>query len=144
MNTFLYKHDVRLREADLAGHVFYANYLAYLDDARHFHLRKLGYNLEKMRKEDFIFVVSDLNCQFLKPAEFEDQLFIYMRFERVRSKGMKIKHVICTEEASEADMNKSFDDFPAPCHRGETGLVAVKLSSKRPVDLPSGLAALFS
>ena len=143
MKTFAYKHDVRMREADLAGHVFYPNFLAYTDDARHHHFKNLGYDLERQKKEDFIFVVAEVHGFYLKPAVFQQDLYIYMRFEKLKSKAMKIHHVICTEAVPDDKKNLELSEYPSICQHGETVMVGVSLSQKKPTTIPEGFAPLF-
>ena len=64
MKRFHYNHRVQLREADLAGHVFYVNHLAIVDDARNQALKEIKFSINHMTREDMILVVADLNFQF--------------------------------------------------------------------------------
>ena len=72
-----YRHAVRVywEDTDAGGIVFYANYLKYFERARTEWLRSLGVQQQALREASgAIFVVSDTQLRFLRPARLDDLL----------------------------------------------------------------------
>lgn len=76
-NTFLLPIRVYYEDTDAGGVVYHSNYINYFERARTEWLRQLGYELDELaRDEQLIFVVRALNCEYLLPARFNDELFV--------------------------------------------------------------------
>ena len=72
MNIRVYYEDT-----DLAGVVYYANYLRFIERARSEWIRDLGIDQIKMRdEEEAIFVVTKIKADYLSPAHFDDILTV--------------------------------------------------------------------
>lgn len=64
-------------DTDAGGVVFYANYLKYFERARTEWLRSLGLEQHTLREQTGgVFVVSDVQLQYLRPARLDDVLHI--------------------------------------------------------------------
>ncbi len=71
---------VYYEDTDLAGVVYYANYLRYLERGRSEMLRALGIDQRAMREEaGLVFVVRRLAVDYLAPARFDDLLEVHTR-----------------------------------------------------------------
>ena len=72
-----FEHGLRVywEDTDAGGVVFYANYLKFFERARTEWLRALGFEQERMRREDGVmFVVSSTALRYLSPARLDDFL----------------------------------------------------------------------
>ncbi|MEC3859693.1 tol-pal system-associated acyl-CoA thioesterase [Mesobacterium sp. TK19101] len=68
---------VYYEDTDMAGIVYYANYLRYIERARSDWVRKLGVDQNAMREEDgVVFVVRRVEADYLASAKFDDDLVI--------------------------------------------------------------------
>jgi len=72
-------HEYELRvfyeDTDLAGHVYYANYLCFIERARTEMLRSVGIQQSRLRMESGItFVVRRLTAEYNRGAHFDDLL----------------------------------------------------------------------
>ena len=65
---------VYYEDTDLAGLVYYANYLKYIERARTEWVRSLGVNQTALKAEGLVFAVRRLEADYLKPAHFDDEL----------------------------------------------------------------------
>lgn len=63
---------VYYEDTDLAGIVYYANYLKFLERGRTEALRSLGIDQSKLKETGFVFVVTRLEIDYLRPARFDD------------------------------------------------------------------------
>lgn len=69
------KFRVYYEDTDASGRVYHANYLKYLERGRSNLIYQSKYNhQELLKKFNIIFVVKNLNINYLRPAFFEDLL----------------------------------------------------------------------
>jgi len=74
-NAFSWPVRVYWEDTDAGGIVFYANYLKYFERARTEWLRALGIEQRNLQQTlGGIFVVSDVQLKYLRPARLDDQL----------------------------------------------------------------------
>lgn len=70
-------HPVRVyyEDTDLAGIVYYANYLKFIERARTEWVRGLGVDQVRLKAETgIVFAVRRVEADYLRPAKFDDEL----------------------------------------------------------------------
>lgn len=67
---------VYYEDTDLAGIVYYANYLKFIERARSEWVRDLGIDQVRMRGEGVVFAVRRVEADYLQPARFDDVLSV--------------------------------------------------------------------
>ena len=68
---------VYYEDTDLAGIVYYANYLKFIERARSEWVRELGIDQAKLRTEQgLVFAVRRVEADYLRPALFDDVLTV--------------------------------------------------------------------
>jgi acyl-CoA thioester hydrolase len=75
----VHRFDLRVyyEDTDLAGIVYYANYLKFIERARSEWVRALGVDQAKMRAEQgLVFAVRRIEADYLAPARFDDVLTV--------------------------------------------------------------------
>ncbi|MFO1174241.1 MAG: tol-pal system-associated acyl-CoA thioesterase [Paracoccaceae bacterium] len=77
-------HEFALRvyyeDTDLAGIVYYANYLKFIERARSEWVRSLGIDQVRLRRDHgIVFAVRRLEADYLRPARFDDDLTVLTR-----------------------------------------------------------------
>ena len=66
---------VYYEDTDLAGIVYYANYLKFIERARTEWVRELGIDQGRLKAEDgIVFAVRRVEAEYLRPARFDDVL----------------------------------------------------------------------
>jgi len=66
---------VYYEDTDMAGIVYYANYLKYIERARSDWVREMGIDQNAMRREDgVVFAVRRVEADYHMPAQFDDRL----------------------------------------------------------------------
>ena len=75
---------VYYEDTDMAGVVYYANYLKYIERGRSEALRALGIDQTAMRENGLVFVVRRLTADYMAPARFDDDLTVFTRTEAVK------------------------------------------------------------
>lgn len=68
--------DLRVyyEDTDLAGIVYYANYLRFIERARSEWVRELGIDQAQVKAEGMVFAVRRVEADYLLPARYDDQL----------------------------------------------------------------------
>lgn len=71
---------VYYEDTDLAGIVYYANYLRFIERGRSEWVRSLGIDQGRLRAEQgIVFAVRRLEADYLRPARFDDELAVRTR-----------------------------------------------------------------
>lgn len=82
-----HRFDLRVyyEDTDLAGIVYYANYLKFIERARSEYLRALGVDQRVLKAEDgIVFAVRRVEADYLRPAHFDDHLTVMTELESLR------------------------------------------------------------
>ncbi|MEL6451742.1 MAG: YbgC/FadM family acyl-CoA thioesterase [Pseudomonadota bacterium] len=114
-------------DTDMAGVVYYANYMRYIERARSTIVEEIGLDQNEMRARDLVFVVTRVEADYLKPARLADRL-----------------EVVTTHQA-QGPVRWTFDQ---EVQRGGTVLfrahvVAVSMTTAgKPVRLPAEIRAM--
>ncbi|MDO6590084.1 tol-pal system-associated acyl-CoA thioesterase [Loktanella sp. D2R18] len=67
---------VYYEDTDLAGIVYYANYLKFIERARSEWVRELGIDQVAMKAAGVVFAVRRVEADYLSPARFDDNLIV--------------------------------------------------------------------
>lgn len=74
---FTWPVRVYYEDTDAQGVVYYANYFKFMERARTEWIRSLGIEQDELlRDQRRMFVVVESKAEFLKPAKFNDELFV--------------------------------------------------------------------
>ena len=79
MSPHLWPVRVYYEDTDLAGIVYHANYLKYIERARSEMVRAAGIDQAAMRAAGQVFVVARIEADYLRPAFYDDQLAVETR-----------------------------------------------------------------
>lgn len=73
-------HEFSLRvyyeDTDLAGIVYYANYLKFIERARSEWVRDIGVDQRQMKADGLVFAVRRVEADYIAPAHFDDELVV--------------------------------------------------------------------
>lgn len=72
--THVFPIRVYYEDTDLAGIVYYANYLKFIERARSEWVRGLGVDQKAMKAEGLVFAVRRVAADYLAPAHYDDAL----------------------------------------------------------------------
>ncbi len=145
---------VRHYEADAVGHVNYAAYLHYLEQAAIEHSAAVGYPLGRYREMGTLFIVRRHEIEYLRPASPGDVLQVVTGAEEIRGpRAVRAYEVYRLGQASSdvgtvavpADGLLPPTHIPAgePLVRARTQWVYVELGSGRPLRIPAELIGAF-
>jgi acyl-CoA thioester hydrolase len=92
----MYNFPVRVfyEDTDFSGHVYHANYLKYCERARSAYLRDMGVDQNAMFAEGRAFVVRKMECEFLRPAKFDDELGVKTSLIEISGARFELSQII--------------------------------------------------
>lgn len=80
---------VYYEDTDLAGIVYYANYLKFIERARTEWVREIGIDQTELKRNDgIVFAVKRVEADYLSPAKFDDELTVETTL--VKSTGARL------------------------------------------------------
>ena len=95
---FIWSVRVYYEDTDAGGVVYYANYLRFMERARTEWLRALGFEQDKLtREEGLIFAVRQISVDYLKPALFNQSLNVSVRVMKLGSVSLWLEQTIINE-----------------------------------------------
>ncbi|KNG94783.1 tol-pal system-associated acyl-CoA thioesterase [Pseudaestuariivita atlantica] len=82
---------VYYEDTDLAGIVYYANYLKFIERARSEWVRELGVDQTALKAEGVVFAVRRVEADYLSPARFDDVLEVATRVRKVTAARIELE-----------------------------------------------------
>jgi acyl-CoA thioester hydrolase len=92
-----HRFDLRVyfEDTDLAGIVYYANYLKFIERARSEWVRALGVDQVALRRDEgIVFVVRRVEIDYLRPAVFDDLLTVETEVTGVGGASLTLEQVV--------------------------------------------------
>ncbi|AUC54103.1 MAG: tol-pal system-associated acyl-CoA thioesterase [Sagittula sp.] len=121
----IYPIRVYYEDTDMAGIVYHANYLKYIERARSDWVREQGLDQNAMREKDgIVFVVRRIEADYLATAKFDDRLEV-----RTFVRSITGVRLVMAQEVLRGEV---------PVFRAEVTAVCVT-SDGHPVRLPAAL-----
>lgn len=124
--------DLRVyyEDTDLAGIVYYANYLKFIERGRSDWLRDLGLDQRELKQRDgLVFAVRRIEADYLRPAHFDDMVTVTTRLTEARPARLVLEQQVLRGDA--------------PLFRAQVTIVCLD-GQGRPRRLPAGLGDLLS
>lgn len=91
---------VYYEDTDLAGLVYYANYLKFIERARSEMVRVVGIDQNRMRQEGRVFAVTRVEADYLRPAHYDDELVV----ETSLQTATRVRFVMAQHVYRDADL----------------------------------------
>lgn len=91
------RFDLRVyyEDTDLAGIVYYANYLKFIERARSEWVRGLGIDQVALKaRAGIVFAVRRVEADYLKPAKFDDELTVETEFLAATGARIELRQVV--------------------------------------------------
>lgn len=82
---------VYYEDTDLAGIVYYANYLKFIERARSEWVRELGIDQVAMKADGLVFAVRRVAADYLAPALFDDALIVETTMEHLSGARLVVR-----------------------------------------------------
>ena len=86
---------VYYEDTDLAGIVYYANYLKFIERGRTEYVREIGLDQTRLKAETgIVFAVRRVEADYLAPAKFDDVLDVVTTVERASGVRLVMRQVV--------------------------------------------------
>ncbi len=85
---------VYYEDTDLAGIVYYANYLKFIERARTEWVRSLGIDQTALKSRGIVFAVARIEADYLAPARFDDMLDIATSVETTTAARLTLRQTV--------------------------------------------------
>ena len=92
--------DIRVyyEDTDLAGIVYYANYLKFIERGRSEWVRTLGVDQTVLKASGFVFVVRKLAADYLKSAVYDDVLQVRTTPKKMGSASFELRQEVWRDD----------------------------------------------
>lgn len=117
---------VYYEDTDLAGIVYYANYLKFIERGRSEWLRELGVNQAALKQQGRVFAVRRIEADYLRPAKYDDLLTVETALNQISRARIVLDQTVQREDQ--------------PLFAARVTIACLDAAG-RPVRLPEGLAA---
>lgn len=87
-----YRHTVQYYETDQMGIVHHSNYIRWMEEARIDFLRQLGWDYAKLEQAGILSPVIAVDCRYLSPAHFPDEVLILVQIEEFHGVRLKLSY----------------------------------------------------
>ncbi|MEH6644843.1 tol-pal system-associated acyl-CoA thioesterase [Sulfitobacter sp.] len=86
----IHRKEIRVyyEDTDMAGIVYYANYLRYIERARSDWVREVGIDQLAMKEAGVVFAVRRVEADYVSPARFDDVLEVRTTLDSLSSARM--------------------------------------------------------
>lgn len=123
----MFEHSTKLRvrygETDQMGYMYYGNYASFYEVGRVEMLRSLGLTYSGMEASGIMMPVVELNCRYLKPALYDEEITIRVIMEEKPRIRIHFKYELYNEKQE-------------LINTGETLLVFINMQTNRPCIAP--------
>lgn len=109
-----YKHIVQYYETDKMGITHHSNYIRFMEEARIWFLKEIGWGYDKMEEEGIISPVVSVSCNYKKTTTFLDEIAISVSVLEVNQVKLKLGYtmtvgetVVCTAESVHCFLSSS-------------------------------------
>ncbi len=111
---FICKHEVQYYETDRMGITHHSNYVRWMEEARTFFLREIGWPYERIEEEGIISPVTSLSCEYKATSTFADEISMEISVKGVKSASLSFEYrmlnqdgiIVCTAVSEHSFMSK--------------------------------------
>ena len=89
-----YRHKVQYYETDKMGITHHANYIRWMEEARIDFLSRIGFSYRKLEEMGVVSPVLSLDCRYLAPTTFDDEVFITVSVTEFRGVKLRLSYVM--------------------------------------------------
>jgi acyl-CoA thioester hydrolase len=90
--------QVRFRDTDVQGHVYFGTYFEFCDEAYSAYMRAMGLPWQEMVKSGTDMFYASATCDYLGSARFEDTIHIEVRVDKIGNTSVTTAFVIRNDD----------------------------------------------
>jgi len=92
---------VYFEDTDAGGVVYNANYLKFYERARTEYLRSLGFEQDDLLAQNIVFVVRNINVDFVQAARFNDILVVQTKIQQLKKVSIVFEQEIFSKQSGQ-------------------------------------------
>lgn len=123
---------VRYRDTDAQGHLYFANYLVYADEATGAMMSRLGFNWIDPAQAPCLVFTANINCDYLHECRMDDTVRVDVGYQRLGNTSATLGFTMHEERAGTLLV------------RGTLTQVFVDRNTRRPCPIPAEVRARLS
>ncbi|WP_251357913.1 tol-pal system-associated acyl-CoA thioesterase [Kangiella sp. TOML190] len=104
---FIWPVRVYYEDTDVAGVVYYANYLKFYERGRTEWLRSLGYDQDLLIEQGLAFAVAHIDARYFAPARFNEKLLVKTTIVKSRKASVVFHQQIVSDDAEQKLLNEA-------------------------------------
>jgi acyl-CoA thioester hydrolase len=124
---FIWPIRVYYEDTDAGGVVYYANYLKFYERARTEWLNKMNINQVELLDKNIVFVVTNAEIEYLKPAKLNNELVVKSRINKVSAASVEFEQELMLEKKGQSIL----------LNRANVKVACLKLNSFSPCRIPA-------
>ncbi len=133
---------VYIEDTDAGGIVYYVNYLKFIERARTEFLRSHGFGKQFIFNADLMFVVHSLNCEYIKPAQLDDELIATAELVQAGKANLLLAQQVYRLPG--VGREAGGDEEKELLFQAEVKLACVKRQSLKPQRIPADMLTAIS
>ncbi|MEQ8514715.1 MAG: thioesterase family protein [Chromatocurvus sp.] len=118
---------VRFRDTDAQGHLYFANYLVYADEAAGAFMSTLGFNWVDPQQAPCLVFTANINCDYLQECRMDDLVRVDVGYQRLGNTSAALGFAMHEEKSA------------TPLARGTITQVFTDRQTRRPCPIPETL-----
>lgn len=83
MHNYKHYHRVYYNETDQMARVYHANFFLWMEEARTEWFKNIGLNYKEIEADGYMLPVSDINCKYFAPVEYDENVCIRVHVEKI-------------------------------------------------------------
>ena len=97
----IFKHNLRVyyEDTDMAGIVYYANYLKFAERGRSDAVRDMGVDQNEMKDAGLVFAVKSVTADYHLPARFGDELVVQTKTTKLGGASLEMTQEVRRDDA---------------------------------------------
>jgi len=125
-SNFRFECRVYFEDTDAGGVVYNANYLKFYERARTEYLRSVGFEQDELLQRNVVFVVRNINIDFIRAARFNEMLTVESKIIQLKKASLVFEQETYTDRANQT----------SPINKAVIKVVCVAADSFTPIAIP--------
>jgi len=125
-SNFRFECRVYFEDTDAGGVVYNANYLKFYERARTEYLRAIGFEQDELLRRNVVFVVRNINIDFIRAARFNEMLVVESKIIQLKKASLVFEQETYTDRANQT----------SPINKAVVKVVCVAADSFLPIAIP--------
>jgi acyl-CoA thioester hydrolase len=121
------RFKVRYRDTDAQGHLYFANYLVYADEAAGNYMTDLGFDWSNPERTPCLVFTANISCDYLAECRNGDHVRAEVAYARLGNKSARVDFALFRDECGTA------------LARGSISQVFVGRDTRRPIAMPDSV-----